>query len=439
MSFSALIMLAFRFLGGGMRRAGRGRSRFITAIIAIALSVVPLVVVQHVADGMIAGIVGRFMETGSYHIQAIARETPQESPASAISSIPGVVSARRERQGFGLLYSESGRSGVTIRAVTNDYWARDDQVRDYLEVASGEFDLTGENSIVIGTHIADQLHIAPGDEIRLLTVRPLGEGRMLPRVSRFTVTGIVTSGYRDLDRLWVFIPLDRGLRVIPDEGARDIIGIKVADPRSLPNPLFRRGVAGVLDRSERAGGTGILRQISRVVGEGWFVLDWYTLEEGRYISFLTSRNLLSLVMAMIVIVAAVNVSSALVLLVIEKEQEIAILRATGISASGVRRAFVLAGLIVGVAGAGAGTAVGLLMARHINGILRFLEIVASVLSRRNVDLFNSDFYLEQIPVTISYLPVVGAVLFTLIVSLVAGIMPARKASDVRPDQVLRHQ
>ncbi len=439
MSLSALIMLAFRFLGGGMRRAGRGRSRFVTAIIAIALSVVPLVLVQHVADGMIAGIVGRFMETGSYHIQAIARQAPEETPLSAISSIPGVVSAGRERQGFGLLYSDSGRSGVTIRAVSNAYWARDTRVQDYLEVAAGSFDLTDENSIVVGTHIADRLDIAPGDEIRLLTVRPLGEGRMLPRVSRFTVSGVVTSGYRDLDRLWVFIPLERGLRVIPDEGARDIIGIKVENPRSLPNPLFGRGVAGVFDRSEREGGARMLRQIAGAAGEGWFVLDWYTLEEGRYISFLTSRNLLSLVMAMIVVVAAVNVSSALVLLVIEKEQEIAILRATGVPAQGVRNAFVLAGLIVGIVGAAAGTAVGLLMARYINEILRFLEIVVSVLAGRTVDLFNGDFYLEQIPVTISYLPVLGAVLFTLIVSLIAGLLPARKASDVRPDQILRHQ
>jgi lipoprotein-releasing system permease protein len=180
-----------------------------------------------------------------------------------------------------------------------------------------------------------------------------------------------------------------------------------------------------------------MNEISRTAGPGWFVLDWYSLEQGRYISFLTSRNLLSIVMAMVVIVAAVNVSSALVLLVVEKEQDIAILRATGVSAGSVSRAFVLAGAIIGVAGATLGAASGLLIAGNINGVLQGVEVLLSFLAGRSVDVFNSDFYLEEIPVAIRFLPVAGSVFFTLLVALVAGLLPARRAAAVPPERILR--
>ncbi|MFW5642527.1 MAG: ABC transporter permease, partial [Alkalispirochaeta sp.] len=166
--------------------------------------------------------------------------------------------------------------------------------------------------------------------------------------------------------------------------------------------------------------------------------NWYALEQGRYVSFLTSRNLLSVVMAMIVVVAAINVSSALVLLVVEKEQEIAILRATGVDAASVARAFVLAGLLIGIAGAVIGAAVGLLLANNINEVLQGIEWIVSVLAGRAVTLLSSDFYLEEIPVTLRFLPVFVSVLFTLFVALAAGFLPARRASRIVPDRILRH-
>ncbi len=478
MSFSGVMLLAVRFLGGNPRAGGarRGRSRLITAVLGVALSIVPLVVVQQIADGMISGIVSRFIEVGSYHLQVIPRGDvdPEEigSVASELREIDGVTLAIPERQGFGLIYSDSGRSGVTLRAVSASFWDDDPAVREYLEVAAGTFDLSDPDSVVLGAHIASRLGVHPGDEVRILTVRPLGEGRMLPRVSRFTVTGVVSSGYRDLDRLWVFAPYERGVRIIPDESARDLVGIKVEKPFVLPNPLFNRGLASIgtgyaggrngTDRgaaerndTERGAAQGaaehtnteraaaersrrVVAVLSEVVPQDWFVANWYALEQGRYVSFLTSRNLLSVVMAMIVVVAAINVSSALVLLVVEKEQEIAILRATGVDAASVARAFVLAGLLIGIAGAVIGAGVGLLLANNINEVLQGIEWIVSVLAGRAVTLLSSDFYLEEIPVTLRFLPVFVSVLFTLFVALAAGFLPARRASRIVPDRILRH-
>ena len=438
MSVTGVILLARRFLGG----TGRGRSRLVTAVIGVALSLVPLIVVQQIADGMISGIVTRFIEAGSYHLQAVARTLPDDESTPALLNelrgVPGVRSARRERQGFGLIYSDTRRSGVTLRSVPTEFYTEDPGVQDTIEIRDGEFDLTDSDNVVLGAHIASRLGVGPGDEVRVLTVRPLGEGRMLPRVSRFTVAGVVSTGYRDLDRLWVFIPLERGLRIIPEETARDIIGFKVDAPFALPNPLFGRGVSGALEAETRARMSRASDEIRRRVGLDWFVLDWYSLEEGRYVSFLTSRNLLSVVMAMIVVVAAINVSSALVLLVVEKEQEIAILRATGIDAASIGRTFIVAGLMIGVVGAAIGTAVGLLIAGNINTVLRGVETLVSLVAGRSVDLFNTDFYLEEIPVVLRFVPALVAVFFTLVVALTSGLLPARRAARIEPDRILRN-
>lgn len=435
----------------------RGRSRLITAVVGVALSLVPLVVVQQIADGMISGIVSRFIETGSYHVQGIARSDVDtavvEDATARVAELPGVVSVTGERQGFGLLYSDAGRSGVTIRGVTPTFWRDDPAVDRYIAEEAGAFDLSGEDSIVVGTHTADRLNIAPGDSVRLLTVKPVGEGRMLPRVSRFTVAGVVSTGYRDLDRLWVFIPFERGMRIVPNETARDIIGVKIAAPLAISNPLFGRGIAtlaaSIGDRSagaetssdESAGNRNadaVVGAIAEELGPDWFVSDWYSLERGRYISFLTSRNLLAVVMAMIVIVAAINVSSVLVLLVVEKEQEIAILRATGIDAVSIGRAFIVAGLIVGAIGSVIGTTIGVAIAIHINDVLAGIEGVVSFFAGRSVDVFSSDFYLEEIPVTLRYVPIALSVMFTLVVALVAGALPARRATKIEPNRILRH-
>lgn len=331
------------------------------------------------------------------------------------------------------------RTGVTIRAVPHSYWDADAGVRRYLQVERGVFDLRLDRDtapIVLGVEIARRLGVDPGDEVRMLTVRPVGEGRTIPRVSRFVVTGVVSTGYRDLDRLWVFIPLERGLRVIPDETARDIIGVKTADPFALPNPLFNRGLRG-LDRRAGSRAAAMFDAVRAEAGPLWSVYTWYAAEQGRYLSFLTSRNLLAVVMAMIVLVAAVNISSALVFLVVEKETDIAILRALGVPRSRIAWALVVDGAIIGAAAGTFGTLAGAAIARWINELLALVERIVAVAAGRAVSIVDAEFYLERIPVQILFAPLAGAVLLALCVSVGAAFLPARRAARIAPDRILR--
>ncbi len=437
MSPRTIIALARRFLSG----TRRGRSRFFGAIAGVALSLVPLVMVQQVAGGMISGITERFVETGTYHLQAVLRgaidEDDPETVATRIAARDAVIRANPERQGFGLLYTEEARAGVTIRAVPQEFYSDDPGVRRYLDVVDGSFDLSGESPIVLGVETARRLEVDVGEEIRLMTVRPLGEGRILPRVSRFTVAGIVSTGYRDLDRLWVFVSYERGRRIIPDETARDFIGIKVENPWAIPNPIVGRGVRALSSREESRAIETEIESLGAELGLRWFLFDWYSLEEGRYVSFLTSRNLLAFVMAMIVLVAMVNISSALVLLVVEKENEIAILRATGARSKDVAFLFLAAGLVIAVIGALVGASIGLLAALNINEVLRGLESFLAALAARDVQLFSADFYLERVPVVIVPEPLFAAIFLTLVLAAGAALIPALRAARIPPQSILR--
>lgn len=438
MSPRTVISIAHRFLSG----TRRGRNRLIGAVAGVALSLVPLVLVQQVAEGMIHGITRRFVETGTYHMQGVLRGSPDEETGileavSRVAALPGVVSATPERQGFGLVYTADARSGVTIRAVPQRFYSEDETVRSFFEMVDGEFAVDADEDIVLGVETARRLGVQIGDEIRLMTVRPLGEGRILPRVSRFVVRGVVSTGYRDLDRLWVFTSWERGLRIIPDETARDFIGIKIADPWAIPNPIIGRGLRALGLAEARRSAIDVMDAIEGTLGMRWFLYDWYSLEEGRYVSFLTSRNLLAVVMAMIVVVAMVNISSALVLLVVEKEEEIAILRATGTTAATIGAVFITAGLIIAVVGAILGASTGLFLAINVNEILAALERILASIAARNVQLFSADFYLERVPVVVAPEPLFAAVLLTLLLAVSAAMIPAVRAARVPPDRILR--
>lgn len=440
----ASLLLALRYLAG---RGDRGGARIRAAVLGVGISLVPLVVVLEIADGMIQGITDRFIEAGTYHLQAIHAPDMDAAEARAAaeraSAVPGVTGVTPERRGMGLLSSAAGRSGVTIRAVPPEAWRADEGLRRYITVEAGAFDLTDGNSVVLGSSLAEALDVSPGDPVRLLTVRPLAGGSFLPRVSRFTVSGVISTGYQELDQLWVFMPLERGMRVLPPGSSRQLLGIKIDRPYTLPNPLFARGRSGE--------GRYVANEIARRLGSEWRVFTWYELERSRYMSFRTTKNLLVFIMALIVVVASVNISSSLVMLVLEKQSEIAILKSTGAGPAGIRRVFVLAGFFTGALGAALGLAVGLAIAVNINGVLAGIEAAADRIQGviylllsplvddvpRSINVFHSEFYLETIPIMVDARQLLVVAAATILLATLAALVPAYRAGRVRPLEVMR--
>ena len=151
-----------------------------------------------------------------------------------------------------MAYSESGKTGVAVRAVEPTIRVEDEGFRRYIEVREGAFDLSSDRSVVLGEAIAARLNVHPGDSVKLLTGKVFPGGRYIPRVTPLTVTGIVSSGYQEMDRLWVFIAYEAGDRILSGETSRTLLGVKTADPYG--------DLRGVIDRvGLRFGGAELAR------------------------------------------------------------------------------------------------------------------------------------------------------------------------------------
>jgi lipoprotein-releasing system permease protein len=432
MKIRASLFLASRYLfsplGGPVRRI-RG------AVLAVSLSLIPLIVVLEISEGMIQGITARYLELGTYHLQAVSfddiRNDELDEILNRILSRPGVSLAVSERQGLGLAYSRTGRTGATIRAVPETLWMQDEGMRRYLKVLEGSFDLFTPDSAVLGSELAGRLGVKVGDSVKILTTRGFSGDSFIPRVSTFIVRGIVSTGYQELDKLWVYIPLERGNRILSRETSRSILGIKVENPFGDLGPLVESLYSGL--------------------PPGFRIYTWYEIERAQFMSFRTTKYLLLFIMALIICVASVNISSALVMLQIEKRDELAILKSLGLGPGDIYLIFQCVGFVVGCLGTFLGTAGGLGISLYINEIIVLVETglnaaadIAGIFlnpfgtaSGEPIRIFNPQFYLEYIPITIHPGEILGAACFSLFISLLSSYLPSRAAAGIRPIEVLR--
>ena len=417
-------------------RRGKISNLLFGSIVGIGLSLIPLVVVLEVADGMIEGITRRYLEVGTYHLQVSlagnATLDSYESLAERLRSVAGITRVIPERQGMGLLYTESERGAVTVRAVPPTLYREDGEFRRFFRILEGSFDLDSPKAILVGREIARKLGVEVGDSVRLLTMISTPVGRSLPRVSSFVVTGVFSTGYQELDKLWTYVSIRTAERVLPGGSSATFLGVKVADP-------FQR-----IDAQ--------LRALEADLPEEARAVSWYDLERANYKSFQTTRALLIFVMVLIVAVATINISSSLIMVVIEKTEEIGVLKAIGADPGEITRSFVFTGLCVGLAGVVLGLSLGLLVALNINGILggaevcvnwlvfaarRLASAILPVQSSAPVRLFNAEFYLEEIPIRVKVGELFAVSAASLLLSALAAFFPARAAGRIKPLEVLR--
>ena len=435
--------LAWRYLARRRRVTGAG-AYLGGAALGIGLSLVPLIVVLEVSDGLIAGITRRFLEVGSYHLQvalppglgadAALRGLLLDDLAARLELGLGAgTTAARERQGIALAAAGARRHVVTVRSVAADLYRRDAGLRRYLKVVAGEFDL-GARGVVLSREVARQLDLQVADRLLLVTALDRGTTRagavLVPKLMPLEVRAIVATGYQELDKLWVFVSHATGDRLLPPGSGRDFVGLKISDPFADLSP--------------------VLAQVAAVAGPGHPIHTWSQLERANYESFATSRALLLLIMALIVAVAGVNVASATVTVALARRQEVAFLKSQGLPPEVVFWSLTGSGLLAGVLGAAAGIAGGLAAALNINEIVAGLEAIATAArsvgtlllaptarAPRAVTLIDRGFYLEQIPIDVQLAPLCVVAGAAIAVAGLAAALPAARAARRLPLEVLR--
>ncbi|MDC7234285.1 MAG: ABC transporter permease [Spirochaetales bacterium] len=427
---SLLLDMSYRLFKGPRKRETRP---IIGSITGIALSMIPLVVVIFLSDGMIRGITERYIETGTFHIQLRPYEEMEPEEWSRISreleNLDSVSSTVQEHSGTGMAYSGEKQTALTIRAVERDLYETDPGFRRYVEMVDGVFDLSDDNKIVIGRETASALNLKPGDTMRVLTGKTLSTGKYIPKVSRFTVTGVFSTGYQDLDRMWVFISLPKGLRILQDSESRTMMALKVVDPYSDMNPVI----------SEIRGKLGAGR---------WGIYSWHSLNRSQQSNYETTKLLLVLIMALIVLVAVMNISSSMIMLVMENEQEIGILKSMGMNNRFLSFQYVLTAGLAGGSGSLMGITAGSLIVLNfnriissLNGLVNFIlglwNTMTGRISTGAVSLLNSEYYLEDFTITLDVDILILIFFSTLILSMAAALLPVRNIGKISPLDILR--
>jgi lipoprotein-releasing system permease protein len=343
---------------------------------------------------------------------------PLESPLTdwkdvtdRISQLEGVRLAAPVVDGTALA-SSSNAAGVLVRGIRADDLKKLASVAGNIKYGSIE-NFDNDQGVAIGQGLADQLSLRVGDAITLVAQRgavtPMG---IMPRIKKYKVTAVFEIGMSEYDASMVFMPIAEAQSYFNRNN--DVTAIEVFTTNPDRIDLFRRSVM-------------------EAAGRPIFLADWRQRNSTFFNALQVERNVMFLILTMIVLVAALNIVSGLVMLVKDKSGDIAILRTMGASQGSIMRIFLITGASIGVTGTLIGFVVGLLACRNIESIRQLL----SWLTR--TELFPPKLYLlSKLPAEIDVGETTAVVAMALTLSFLATLYPSWRAARLDPIEVLRH-
>ena len=400
-------------------RKGSGRNRFISFIAlismaGIALGVAALIVVLSVMNGFQKELRSRILSVASHiEIRGLPEIPTWETVAAAARANPHVVGAAPYVMAQGMLSAGEINRGVIVRGIDP---ALEDEVADIgANMRRGVLkDLVpGRFGIVLGGELARAMGVSLGDDVLLITpqgtVTPAGT---LPRVRSFTVVGIFEIGMFEFDSGLALINLDDARRLYRVGGVSGV-RLKLDDLFLAPQ---------------------VARDLARTVPVSAEIRDW-TLSHANFVRAVAiEKRVMFSILTLIVAVAAFNIVSAQVMVVTDKQADIAILRTLGASPSSVLAIFVIQGALIGVIGTLIGVAGGVLLATNVDVVVPAIE---RVLGMQFLD--KSVYYISDLPSDLQRADVITIASIALVLALVATLYPAWKAARVNPAAALRYE
>jgi lipoprotein-releasing system permease protein len=406
-------MVAFRYL------RARRKEGFISVIAGfslagIGLGVATLIVVMAVMNGFRHELLGRILGING-HIGVYGAGAPLsgfDPLAESIRKLPGVTRVIPTAEGQVFATSAGGGTGAIVRGVrAQDLLTRPIFQKKY---RGNPGDFAGDDAVVIGKRLAEKLGVRIGDSISLIS--PKGNATAfgtVPRMRGYRVVGTFDVGMFEYDSGFVFMPLEAAQTYfrLPDSVTQ--IEVFLENPDMVPE---------------------VRKAIWDLAGNSATVYDWQQANANFFNAIQVERNVMFLILTLIILVAAFNIISSLIMLVKDKGRDIAILRTMGATRGMILRIFFLAGASVGVVGTVAGTLLGVWFATNIENIRQFIQ---SIIGR---ELFAAEIYfLTQLPARVEPREVVTVVLMALGLSFAATIYPAWRAARLDPVEALRYE
>jgi lipoprotein-releasing system permease protein len=406
-------LIAFRYLRA-RRQEGFISVIAIFSLTGIALGVATLIVTMAVMNGFRAELLGRILGFNG-HINVYAAQgslTGYDDLAVQIRKLPGIVSATPTIQGQVMSTAGAQSSGALVRGLSLDDLKAQALIANNL--SSGAIDKFKENNVIIGYRLAQTLGIKPGDSITLIS--PQGSATVfgtVPRIKSYTVAGTFNVSMYEFDNAFIFMPMDTAQTYFNIDKAVTSIEVKVADP-----DLVKRYDL----------------EIFQALGGKVKIYDWQQSNLSFFNAVEVERNVMFLILTLIILVAAFNIISSMIMMVKDKGRDIAILRTMGATRGSILRIFILAGASVGFIGTFLGFVVGVEFATHIEAIRRFIQAIIGT------DLFSAEIYfLTQIPARVDPYEVGAVVAMAFGLSFLATIYPAWRAAQLDPVEALRYE
>jgi lipoprotein-releasing system permease protein len=407
-------MLAMRYL------RPRRKEGFISVIAGfsfagILLGVAALIIVMSVMNGFRKELISKILGV-SGHVFIQAMDTPltdYEALAKRFEQIKGVKHAIPVINGQVLASSPFASTGALVRAVSEADIKRLNTIATNIRAGTLDGFDSGEG-VAIGQRLADQLGVRAGDKITLLSPQgPQSPFGQTPRRKVYDIAAVFLIGMSEFDTAFIYMPLKEAQIYFDKDDEASTIELTIDNP----------------EEAERVSQTAIA-----VAGRPVLASDWKIRNQTFVGALEVERNVMFIILMLIVMVAALNIISGLIMLVRSKSRDIAILRTMGAGQGSILRVFLMAGASIGVAGTLAGLAIGILIAKNIDGLKNFFSWLAGR------DLFPATLYfLSGLPSIIDWREVIAVVLMALVLSLLASLYPAWKAAKLDPVEALRYE
>src|SRR5690242_10743731 len=407
-------MLSLRYL------RARRKEGFISVIagfsfLGIMLGVATLIIVMAVMNGFRKELLDKILGlNGHLLIQPLEKPlTDWEEVAARVAGIQGIRLAAPIVEGQALASSPFNAGGVLVRGIRLMDLEKLPSIANNIKQGSLKgFD--DEQGVVIGRRLADQLSLRSGDNITLVAPRgavtPMGT---TPRIKIYKISAVFEIGMSEYDSAMVFMPLPEAQAYFNRAGDVTAIEVYTDNPDKVSD--YRKAVQDA-------------------AGRPIFMIDWRQRNATFFNALQVERNVMFLILTMIVLVAALNIVSGLIMLVKDKGQDIAILRTMGASQGSIMRIFLITGAAIGVVGTLTGFFVGMLICLNIESIRQFLSWMT------NTELFSPELYfLSRLPAEVDFGETAAVVIMALTLSFLATLYPSWRAARLDPVDALRYE
>ncbi|HEY6805080.1 MAG TPA: ABC transporter permease [Pyrinomonadaceae bacterium] len=399
------VFLAFRYLRSRHKRR-LARVTALVAITGIAMGVAALIIALALSNGFRDEMRAKILE-GTSHINVLRTDSlpinDRENVAAKVRQIDGVVSASATTYDGAVARGPKGSAYAVLRGVETAA-GETAALKHWLITGSMFSDQQSdrEPETVVGVELANRLGLTVGDVLQII---PAGSATNTSNVQtrRLRVAGIFRSGLFEYDSTWIYLPLQVATSFANDNHSASIVSVQIKNADDVK---------------------GVAAKIRETLGPGYNTIDWQQANQPLFAALALERRMGMFIIGLIIAIAALNITTMLILVVIERRRDIAVLRTLGAKQTGVMLVFIIEGAVVGAVGALIGTIIGLI-ACGLGNYYKLVSLPADVYSISNV------------PLNARLSETLIAALVAFVLSVLATLYPARAAAKMRPVDTLR--